>query len=155
MADVEIDNNPASELAAAVAAYSTYPFGTDEEFQQGLNSLMAGGALVGKTDEEKADVVRLAQIFYFNRKTSNNITVDAVRNYEQAHAVKPPVTPESDSNEPRVLSFAELQELIQSGRVDEIPNNRIIPDTLNEAPPSESKTPAKLKPWEKEASTDV
>lgn len=33
MADVEIDNIPADELAAAVAAYSTYPFGTDEEFQ--------------------------------------------------------------------------------------------------------------------------
>ncbi|KAF4576283.1 hypothetical protein AB1N83_003074 [Pleurotus pulmonarius] len=153
MADAEIHNISADELATALAAYSTYPFGTDEEFQLGLNSLTAGGALVGKTDEEKADVVRLAQIFYFNRKTSNNITVDAVRNYEQAHAVKPPVTPGSDSNEPRVLSFAELQELIQSGRVDEIPNNKIIPDTLNEAPPSESKTPAKLKPWEKEGSS--
>jgi hypothetical protein len=31
----------------------------------------------------------------------------------------------------RVLTFAELKELIESGNVDKIPNNKIIPETLN------------------------
>ena len=35
------------------------------------------------------------------------------------------------ANPPRTLTFVELQALIEAGRVDEIPNNREIPDKLN------------------------
>ncbi|TRM67096.1 hypothetical protein BD626DRAFT_484738 [Schizophyllum amplum] len=49
---------------------------------------------------------------------------------------------------PRTLTFAELQALIEAGRVDEIPNNRDIPDKLNDAAPSESAAPPRKKPWE-------
>lgn len=34
-------------------------------------------------------------------------------------------------DESRVLTFAELQELIETGKVDQIPNNKIIPEALN------------------------
>lgn len=33
--------------------------------------------------------------------------------------------------EPRVLTFTELKELIETGRLDQIPNNKVIPDALN------------------------
>lgn len=45
----------------------------------------------------------------------------------QNQATQPP--PESEEN--RVLSFAELKELIESGNVDKIPNNKIIPEAIN------------------------
>lgn len=35
------------------------------------------------------------------------------------------------NNEARVLTFAELQNLIESGKVDQIPNNKVIPEGLN------------------------
>ena len=35
------------------------------------------------------------------------------------------------TDENRVLTFAELKELIESGNMDKIPNNKIIPETLN------------------------
>ncbi|KAI0320421.1 hypothetical protein OF83DRAFT_595745 [Amylostereum chailletii] len=54
----------------------------------------------------------------------------------------------SIAEEPRVLSFAELQELILQGKTDQIPNNKHIPDILNDAPPSQSIAAPKKKPWE-------
>lgn len=52
--------------------------------------------------------------------------------------VKNHVSPSADSiserevqPESRILTFAELQHLIESGKVDQIPNNKIIPDKLN------------------------
>lgn len=38
-----------------------------------------------------------------------------------------PSTPEAS----RTLTFAELQSLIEQGKMDEIPNNKHIPDTIN------------------------
>ena len=38
-------------------------------------------------------------------------------------------SPAADEN--RVLSLAELKELIESGNMEKIPNNKIIPETLN------------------------
>ena len=40
-----------------------------------------------------------------------------------------PSTMNDDEN--RVLTLAELKELIESGDMDKIPNNKIIPETLN------------------------
>lgn len=68
-------------------------------------------------------------------------------------------------SEPRALSLAELKELIEQGKTDQIPNNRVIPDILSvrvdlgarQTPtlpflqtdsPSESKAPIRKKPWE-------
>lgn len=36
-----------------------------------------------------------------------------------------------DGEEPRVLTFTELKELIEQGKTDQIPNNRVIPNVLS------------------------
>lgn len=54
-------------------------------------------------------------------------------------AVEPESTSAPETNvhdEARVLTFAELQELIESGRVDQIPNNKVIPESLSVSLPS-------------------
>ena len=77
--------------------------------------------------------------------------------------------PPTEDDQNCVLTFAELKELIETGNVDKIPNNKIIPEGLNvryrgfvlreseltllqDAPPSQSTAPSRKKPWEK--STD-
>jgi len=35
------------------------------------------------------------------------------------------------ANESRTLTFAELKELIEQGKTDQIPNNRPIPEAIN------------------------
>lgn len=78
----------------------------------------------------------------------------------------PPQPTEDQDSETRVLSFAELKELIEQGKTDQIPHNRKIPDVINVSPvrrstdtslilrtlqqerPSESKAEIRRKPWE-------
>lgn len=71
---------------------------------------------------------------------------------------------QKEEEEDVVLTFAELQELITTGRVDGIPNNKIIPGGLNvrcfpgissiiltviqEGQPSMSTAAVRKKPWE-------
>lgn len=43
-------------------------------------------------------------------------------------------TPSQTTEDTKILSFAEIKELIEAGRLDEIPNNKIIPDSLNVRP---------------------
>jgi len=62
------------------------------------------------------------------------ISVDDVREYETSRRNPVMTDTETDTRMPderRVLTFAELQELIETGRVDQIPNNKAIPDALN------------------------
>jgi len=56
--------------------------------------------------------------------------------------------PDPGVETPRTLTFAELQALVEQGRTDDIPNNRQIPDAINEAPPSQSNAPQRKKPRE-------
>jgi hypothetical protein len=85
------------------------------------------------------------------RHTGYSLTIEEISEYERAlradspksndssslgHAaalVAQPTTDisETSANEPRVLTFAELKELIQQGKTDQIPNNRIVPEGLN------------------------
>jgi hypothetical protein len=37
----------------------------------------------------------------------------------------------SNEGETRILTFAELKELIESGKTDQIPNNKVISEALN------------------------
>ena len=37
----------------------------------------------------------------------------------------------STQDEPRTLTFAQLKALIEQGRTDEIPNNKVIPNVLS------------------------
>ncbi|KAF3941251.1 hypothetical protein ABW19_dt0209067 [Dactylella cylindrospora] len=55
-----------------------------------------------------------------------------------------------DDKTPYPTSFAQIVELITSGKP--IPGIREIPNTLNEAPPTESTAPQRRKPWEVAAS---
>lgn len=67
--------------------------------------------------------------------------MDEAREYEctlsnppLSFPVSPVVAPQTETNndeQPRLLSFAEVIELVQSGRTDEIPNMKEIPDVLN------------------------
>ncbi|RDB17059.1 hypothetical protein Hypma_001778 [Hypsizygus marmoreus] len=141
--------------------YGNYPFATDETYQQGLASLVAGGALDGDPlPEVKEEILRRTRVFYFNRVTGNSVSMDEAREYEYAlkgaasHGsgdmdAQPAASQSNiDDDDTRVLTFAELQELIETGKVDQIPHNKVIPEVLNAASPSESTVPARKKPWE-------
>lgn len=85
---------------------------------------------------------------------------------QEPSAVITPPASEPATEEPRVLSFAELKELIEQGKTDQIPNNRVIPNELSvrislgalilrsdmegtqKEIPSVSTAPARKKPWE-------
>jgi hypothetical protein len=110
-------------------------------------------AILSKRDESNPDaqamsaIVRQAKVFYFNQYvssycvtqfiakrlaasvTGNNITAEEVQAYEKAR-------PAESSAEKRILTFAELQQLIEAGKLDEIPNNKHIPDGLSVSSPS-------------------
>ncbi|KAJ6588273.1 hypothetical protein B0H19DRAFT_924471 [Mycena capillaripes] len=150
--------------ATPLKLYASYPFSTDEEYQNGLASILAGGALDNDPPEEiKEEILRRTRVFYFNRVTGRAITMDEAREFEHAHkldvgggalpAAPEPAAAAMDSDaaaEPGVLSFAQLQALIEAGKADQIPNNKIIPDELNDAAPSMSAAPVRRKPWEVE-----
>jgi hypothetical protein len=71
----------------------------------------------------------------FARITGSSITIDEARVYElslpTSVAVNAAQVNSSATDENRVLTFTELKELIESGNVDKIPNNKTIPETLN------------------------
>jgi len=84
-------------------------------------------------------------VFYFNRVLGGSITIEQAREYEASLKSDPA---SATNDETRVLSFAELKELIETGNVDKIPNNKVIPEGVNDAPPSQSIAPTRKKPWE-------
>ena len=66
--------------------------------------------------------------------TGNNITVDDAREYEflsKTYALSTSNSEQGNDSESQVLTFAELKELIESGNIALIPNNKIIPNRLN------------------------
>ncbi|PFH51165.1 hypothetical protein AMATHDRAFT_75135 [Amanita thiersii Skay4041] len=143
--------------------YASYPFQTDDAYQQGLASLLTGLS-TSQSPEDKELFLRRSRVFYFNRVTGNSITLDQAQQAEQtfttdSHNQGISATSESTGStssqneaqateEVQSLTFAQLQELIAAGRLDEIPNNKIIPDKLNEEQASLSSAPARKKPWE-------
>ncbi|KAJ7151403.1 hypothetical protein C8R43DRAFT_1005030 [Mycena crocata] len=149
------------DVAEVLRLYGAYPFSSDDEYQSGLASILAGGALENNPPEDiKEEILRRTRVFYFNRVTGNTLSMDAAREYEHAKektgSTDPFPIPEfsaADSASPgdsEVLSFAQLQALIEAGKADLIPNNKIIPEDLNDAPPSTSAAPVRKKPWEVE-----
>ncbi|KAK0484653.1 hypothetical protein IW261DRAFT_1668341 [Armillaria novae-zelandiae] len=125
--------------------FLTYPFDSDENYQQGLAGILA-------TNPNNA-VLLNTQVFYFNRLTGGSITVADVLAYRQQSTSVSESVPSSnpaaiESEEPKVLTFAQLQELIEAGKLDGIPNNRTISGELNSSPPSQSATSTRRKPWE-------
>ncbi|KAI0926511.1 hypothetical protein AcW1_002514 [Taiwanofungus camphoratus] len=170
MEDQAVHSPDSGEVDAdLLRLFAAYPFSTDPMYQQGLAGILESGALNGKSEDEKTEILRRSQVFYFNRITGHSITVDDIVRSEQSlgetvpaaaiAAVAPSGTPpattsDSDGSEIRTLTFAELKALIEQGNTDQIPNNRVIPNELHQAAPSESKAGMRKKPWEADNSAD-
>jgi len=133
-------------------AFRSFPFVTDQEYQMGLQSILSSNAFNNKPDTEKENTLRLSRVFYFNKTTGNSITLEDALSFESPTGLV-------DSNrltgqqqqageEVGILTFAELKVLIEQGKTEGIPNNRLIPNTLNDAPPSENTGHIRKKPWE-------
>lgn len=150
------DLNETNGEETALRSFFTFAFSSDEVYQQGLADLLAHGALSGKTDVERAETILRTQLFYFNRVAGQNLTIEDVRSHQNTvDSQNLTVTmdlshPSSNSGdgETRLLTFAELTMLIEQGKTDDIPNNKVIPETLNDAPPSTSIALVRKKPWE-------
>ncbi|KAH9895678.1 hypothetical protein C8Q73DRAFT_644258 [Cubamyces lactineus] len=149
--------------ASILESFATYPFATDAEYQEGLSGIVSSGVLEGKTEDEKAEIFLRSEVFYFNRRTGASISMEDARMAKErgvlAKETKPVTPPPAiqPSNgdpepEPQMLSLAQLKALIEQGRTDEIPNNKIIPNVLSNEAPSESKAAPRKKPWEVNAS---
>ena len=69
----------------------------------------------------------------FTRITDSAITMDEAREYELSlsSTTQPTEGAVEPNDENRVLTFSELVELIETGNVNKIPNNKIIPEKLN------------------------
>ncbi|TFK85633.1 hypothetical protein K466DRAFT_494363 [Polyporus arcularius HHB13444] len=121
-------------------------------WKQGIAGILSSGVLEGKTDEEKRDILLRSEVFYFNRLSGSSVTVEEARIAragQTAHASsQAPSQASSTEEEPQTLTFAQLKTLIEQGRTDEIPNNKVIPNVLSSDPPSESQAEVRKKPWE-------
>ncbi|PCH37547.1 hypothetical protein WOLCODRAFT_128568 [Wolfiporia cocos MD-104 SS10] len=161
MLSSELTESYGGNREVPVDLFLQHDFAEDATYQEGLAGIIASGALEGKSEEEKADIVRRSELFYFNRKYGYSISLEDARARQCASALElsaeesqptpslssiPPAPPE----EPRTLTFAELKVLIEQGKTDQIPNNRIIPNELNKSPPSTSAASVRRKPWEAE-----
>ncbi|KAI0088308.1 hypothetical protein BDY19DRAFT_994216 [Irpex rosettiformis] len=144
----------------ALEQFKMHDFDADESYQGGLRGMISSGALEGKTENEKNAWLLQTRVFYFNHMNNAGLTIEeAVTATAVGEENNGPsnATPSSDErsstipkpdNEPRTLSFAELKELIEQGKTDQIPNNRVIPNELSTELPSESKATVRKKPWE-------
>lgn len=110
------------------------------------------------SDNERSELVLKTQVFYFNRcvtddpfrsrtitslswasVTGHNISLEDVQADYTADLNRLPAESGNECNQTlevehggmRVLTFSELKSLIEEGKADNIPNNKIIPDTLN------------------------
>ncbi|TFK53179.1 hypothetical protein OE88DRAFT_1734125 [Heliocybe sulcata] len=156
-----------SNVEDAIRMFLSYPFAEDQTYQQGLASILSANSLEDKSEDEKESLLMQSQIYYFNRFSPFNtsiaqtsITLDDVRALQcslssasaapsvAAEVEQPTCTTVFAPEEMQTLSFAELKELIEQGKTDQIPNNKVITDALNTAPPSESQSQPRKKPWE-------
>jgi hypothetical protein len=160
------------ETAPTIQQYASFPFDTDVDYQQGLESILAGGVLNSSTDEQAREEMLLkTRVFYFNRYvskkivnhwrprtafriTGNSLTIEEARQAESGNLDRALYSRSPDAQghteEAPVLSFAQLKELIESEKIDQIPNNKLIPTGLNHAPASTSSAAPRKKPWETE-----
>ncbi|EIW80023.1 hypothetical protein CONPUDRAFT_166644 [Coniophora puteana RWD-64-598 SS2] len=173
--------NPAV-APSLVQHFLAYPFSTDQVYQQGLSAILTDDILAGKSDAEKAELRRRAELFYFNRNFGTSLTLEDIQAHEAAVAsARNHISPAAgfdgttaastgseasaqqvgsephqhqggpegrDTGEERALTFAELKALIEEGKTDGIPNNKVIPDVIHEGAPSQSSAPVRKKPWE-------
>ncbi|KAI6015267.1 hypothetical protein F5J12DRAFT_817002 [Pisolithus orientalis] len=140
----------------ALREFSQYPFTSDEVFQHGLIQILAHSSTQSTSEEERSELALKTQLFYFNRQTGRNLTLEDVKRFPLATSDLHPSVDQSVElletqpldKSPRILSFAELKDLIESGNTEKIPHNKHIPDQLNDCIPSLSNASVRKKPWE-------
>ncbi|KIM64666.1 hypothetical protein SCLCIDRAFT_1213179 [Scleroderma citrinum Foug A] len=154
-----------AEKDEALRKFSEYPFSSDEVFQQGLIGILEHASAQSISEQERSDLQLRTQLFYFNRQTECDLSLDDVRSLTTeislpSNSMPGPFTPSTredpefppqineDAQPPRVLNFVELKALIESGNTENIPHNKHIPDQVNECIPSRSNAPVRKKPWE-------
>ncbi|KAH0831069.1 hypothetical protein J3R83DRAFT_13596 [Lanmaoa asiatica] len=136
--------------------FHSFPFSSDEAFRQGLSGIFAHESMNQMPDNERSELILKTKVFYFNRVTGHNISLEDAQAGSTADLNHFPAqsgneygqTSGAEHREIRVLTFAELKSLIEQGKTGNIPNNKIIPDTLNDGIPSESIAQSRRKPWE-------
>ncbi|KAF9073460.1 hypothetical protein BDP27DRAFT_1417282 [Rhodocollybia butyracea] len=139
--------------SVVLSEYLSYPFESDEHFKKGLSDIVAANS-----QDVPDNLLRSMRVFYFNRTTGNSLSIEEVQAYGDSLLVNSTDSKDisnntsatlsaSNSHEP-VLSLAQVQALIEAGKLDEIPNNKTIAGDLNAAPPTESTVPSRRKPWE-------
>ncbi|KAE9389301.1 hypothetical protein BT96DRAFT_1025126 [Gymnopus androsaceus JB14] len=144
----------ANEPSNVLSQYLAYPFESDESFKKGLSDIVSLAAINGSSSVSE-DVLRSMRVFYFNRTTGNALSIDEVQVYENSLSSSSNDIPTSETHNTiasegteRVLSFAQIQALIEAGKFDEIPYNKKISGDLNSASPTNSTAPTRKKPWE-------
>ncbi|KAF8553489.1 hypothetical protein OG21DRAFT_1523105 [Imleria badia] len=132
--------------------FHSFPFSSDETFQQGLSGILAHQSTNQMGDNERSELILKTKVFYFNRISHEDVqdcyTADFDRFHAQSGNECSQTSLGTDRGEMRVLTFVELKSLIEQGKTDNIPNNKIIPDILNDGISSESTAPLRRKPWE-------
>ncbi|KIJ59867.1 hypothetical protein HYDPIDRAFT_161787 [Hydnomerulius pinastri MD-312] len=143
------------EKQKALDQFFSHPFSSDEAFQLGLSGILAHESMNGKSDKERSELILKSKLFYFNRTIGQNLTLEDVQARSTADLQTPQsgdeyarTSSESQDGEMRTLTFSELKSLIEQGKTENIPNNKVIPDTLNDGTPSQSIAPVRMKPWE-------
>ncbi|KAL0579929.1 hypothetical protein V5O48_002100 [Marasmius crinis-equi] len=130
--------------------------------KQGLDDIISRSS----QDVNQEEIARKAKLFYFNRIAGSALTLEEIEAYERGAPVAEAASSNevaagqtngaSASSDPKektaedseVLTLAQIKELIETGRTDELPNNKVIPGGLNEQPPTQSVAPSRKKPWE-------
>ncbi|KAL4071798.1 hypothetical protein J3A83DRAFT_2913481 [Scleroderma citrinum] len=144
-----------NQKAEALRKFSVYPFSSDEVFQQGLIRILEHDDSAQVISEQGRSELELrTQLFYFNRQTGCDLSLEDVRSLTSRLSLlpssmlesppftspthgyghlPPPVELQAESSEapPRVLTFVELKDLIESGNAENIPYNKHIPDQIN------------------------
>ncbi|KAJ4496047.1 hypothetical protein C8J55DRAFT_495622 [Lentinula edodes] len=145
--------------SSILSQYLAYPFDSDANFKKGLSDIVSLAGTNRSTDIPE-DTIRSMRVFYFNRLLGHSLSVAEVQAYEQSKNSTRDISTSAqastshigvEANDAEPLSFAQIQALIEAGRMDEIPNNKTICTDLNSASLTTSPTvlPRK-KPWENE-----
>lgn len=88
--------------------------------------------------EDKERLTLQAKTFYFSKETGNILNIEDYQEWKKSQNPEP-----GYSND-----YQKVVELIMSGRENEIPDIKQIPDTVLEGQGSESKSSQRKKPWE-------
>lgn len=114
---------------SSIDEFRKYKFEEDEEFNQFLSNI---GISPDPSESQKERLLLEAKIFFFRKKTGSLLTVDEYLKTQ---------SPTTKQAEEPVLTFAEIKHLIETGQAHLIPNNKVIPDKINDETPSRSIAP--------------